>query len=578
MDSPTTAPRIAYFSMEIAIDPGVPTYSGGLGILAGDTLRAAADLGVPMVAVSLLYRKGYFLQRVDAKGNQTSEPYDWDPAQSLELLPTTCLVEIRGRTVRFQAWRYLVEGLSGHAIPAYFLDTDLPENDARDRTLTDALYGGDQAYRLAQETLLGIGGVALLRELGHDGIEAYHLNEGHAALLTLALLEERLGGRAIASAGDDDLAAVRERCVFTIHTPVPAGHDSFRLSLAEEILGSEQAAALKTLPRQAGGRFDMTLLAMHLSRSVNAVSLRHRQVTAESYPNSPVVSVTNGVHAATWTAPPLARLFDRHIAGWREDNNYLRYAVMLPLDELRAAHAEAKRDLAAEIERRAGIALDPDAFTLCFARRATGYKRADLLFADPDRLKRIVRRAGPLQVLYGGKAHPNDASGADLIRRVTKAAETLKRDVRVLYLEEYDFSLARYLVSGVDLWLNNPEKPLEASGTSGMKAALNGVPSLSTVDGWWVEGWLEGLTGWAIGEGPLVPSDAKKEAASLYDKLEYVIMPMFYKRPSAYAEVMRSAIAINGSFFNAQRMVEQYVANVYRLHSSEHELDPAGSR
>ena len=230
------------------------------------------------------------------------------------------------------------------------------------------------------------------------------------------------------------------------------------------------------------------------------------------------------------------------------------------------------------MQRRAGLTLDPGAFTACFARRATGYKRADLLFSDPDRLKRIVRRAGPLQVLYGGKAHPNDESGKALIQRVCQAADSLKKDLRIIYLEEYDFALAQYLVAGVDLWLNNPEKPLEASGTSGMKAALNGVPSLSTVDGWWVEGWVEGVTGWAIGEGPLIPSDTKKEAASLYDKLEYVIMPMFYKRPAAYAEVMRSAIALNGSFFNAQRMVEQYAANVYRLTSGEHELDTAGSR
>lgn len=572
-----TNPTIAYFSMEIAVDPEVPTYSGGLGILAGDTLRAAADIGLPMTAVTLLYRSGYFRQRIDPQGNQIDEPYPWTPEAHLEPLSVRITVDIEGRPVRAGAWLYRVHGLSGHTVPAYFLDTDLPENDPRDRALTDVLYGGDQRHRLAQEALLGIGGIALLRALGYDGIETHHLNEGHAALLTLALLEERLAGRPLTSATPDDLDAVRRRCVFTVHTPVAAGHDRFPLPLAEQVLGPGIAAALDALPSRVDGEFDMTLLALNLSRSVNAVSLRHSQVSAGMYPGFEVGAVTNGVHATTWTAPPIARLFDRHIPNWRADNSYLRHAVMLPLDELQAAHAQAKRDMVAEVKRRSGVTLDPAAFTICFARRATAYKRADLLFSDPRRLKRIARRVGPLQVLFGGKAHPNDESGKALIRRVCQAAETFK-ECRIIYLEEYDFALAKYLVAGVDLWLNNPEKPLEASGTSGMKAALNGVPSLSTLDGWWIEGCVEGVTGWAIGEDPLKPSDPEKEAASLYDKLEYVIMPLFHQRTTAYAEIMRSAIALNGSFFNAQRMMEQYLVNVYRFPAGEHEMDLAGSR
>ena len=578
MDLRTPDPRIAYFSMEIAFDPAVPTYSGGLGILAGDTLRAAADLGVPMAGVSLLYRNGYFRQRIDPQGNQMDEPYPWTPEQLLELLPVNGAVQIEGHAVRFRVWRYVVRGVNGHTIPIYLLDTGVSENDPRDCALTDTLYGGDQRYRLAQEALLGIGGVALLRALGHEQVETYHMNEGHAALLTLALLRERLGVRPLTAAGEDDEAAVRDRCVFTVHTPVAAGHDVFPLTLGEEVLGPDMTAALELLPSHVDGHFDMTLLALHFSRSVNAVSLRHQQVSTAMYPDYTVGAVTNGVHAATWTSAPMARLFDRRIPGWRTDNNYLRQAVMLPLDELRSAHAEAKRDMIAELQRRAGVTLDPAAFTVCFARRATGYKRADLLFSDPGRLRRIVKRAGPLHVLFGGKAHPNDESGKALIRRVWQAAEALKKDMKVIYLDEYDFALARYLVAGVDLWLNNPEKPLEASGTSGMKAALNGVPSLSTIDGWWVEGHIEGVTGWAIGDEPLAPSDARREAASLYDRLEYVIMPMFYQRPNAYAEVMRSAIAFNGSFFTAQRMMEQYLVNVYRLAPGEHQINAAGSR
>lgn len=573
MELPNSTPRVAYFSMEIALDPDIPTYSGGLGILAGDALRAAADLRVPMVAVSLLYRHGYFRQRIDAQGNQTAEPCAWSPDRHLEPLATTVSIEIERRPVRLRAWCFTVRGHSGHAVPVYLIDTGLPENDPRDHALTDTLYGGDQRYRLAQEALLGIGGVALLRALGHDRIETFHLNEGHAALLTLALLDERLGGHPLADTDEEQQAAVRDRCVFTVHTPVAAGHDVFSLKLGEDILGAERIAALERLLPCEDGRFDMTLLALRLSRSVNAVSLRHSQVSAAMYPGFTVGAVTNGVHAATWTSAPIARLFDRHIPNWRADNNHLRHAVMLPLDELRAAHIEAKRNMVTEIRRRR-VDLDPDAFTVCFARRATGYKRADLLFSDPDRLKRIARRAGSIQFIFGGKAHPNDTSGIDLIRRVCEAAGSLRQDVNIVYLEDYDFALARHLVAGADLWLNNPEKPLEASGTSGMKAALNGVPSLSTLDGWWVEGAVEGVTGWIIGEGPTAPSDAPREAASLYDKLEYVIVPMFYKRPNAYAEVMRSAIALNGSFFNAQRMVEQYLANVYRLPAGERELDP----
>lgn len=578
MDLRTPDPRIAYFSMEIAFDPAVPTYSGGLGILAGDTLRAAADLGVPMVAVSLLYRNGYFRQRIGRDGAQMDEPYSWTPEQLLEPLTVTASLEINGRTVRFRAWRYLVRGQAGHVVPVYLIDTGLPENDPRDCALTDTLYGGDQRYRLAQEALLGIGGIALLRALGHEQIKTYHMNEGHAALLTLALLRNGLAGRPLTAAGEDEQAAVRDRCVFTVHTPVAAGHDVFPLALAEEVLGPDIAAALELLPSHVDGQFDMTLLALHLSRSVNAVSMRHQQVSAEMYPDYTVGAVTNGVHATTWTSPPVAQIFDRRIPNWRADNTYLRSAVLLDPDDLLAAHADAKRDMIAEVRRRTAVALDPATFTICFARRATGYKRADLLFSDPGRLKRIAKRVGPLQVLFGGKAHPNDESGKALIRRVCQAAQALKNDLKVLYLEEYDFGLAKHLVAGVDLWLNNPEKPLEASGTSGMKAALNGVPSLSTIDGWWVEGHVEGVTGWAIGEDALTASDARKEAASLYDKLEYVIMPMFYQRPNAYAEVMRSAIALNGSFFTAQRMMEQYLVNVYKMPSGERALDVAGPR
>ena len=555
---------IAYFSMEIGLDAAMPTYSGGLGVLAGDSLRAAADLGLPMVGVSLLHRKGYFRQRLDPFGRQTELPCPWDPESLLEPMPPRVVVSIEGRPVTVRAWRYRTQGVGGREVPIFFLDTSLPENDERDRALTDELYGGDGRYRLCQEVVLGIGGVAMLRALGFGDVRVFHMNEGHSGLLTLALLEEQCGERGLAAATEADIEAVRQRCVFTIHTPVAAGHDRFPLSLVQEVLGPERTAFLTRSAYPDKETFNLTWFSITMSRTVNAVSFRHGQISRIMFPQQTITAITNGVHAAGWAAPPMAALFDRHLPSWRVDNRYLRHAIGIPTGEILAAHDEAKHALLAEVQRRTGVGLDHNAMTIGFARRATGYKRADLLFTDPARLRRIVSRVGPIQVIYGGKAHPKDDSGKALIERVFAAARALAPDLKVVYLEEYDMELAKLLIAGGDLWLNTPLKPLEASGTSGMKAAINGVPSLSVLDGWWVEGHVEGITGWAIGDGPDEDSDSAKEAVSLYDKLEYVILPLFYQRPTAYAEVMRSAIALNGSFFNAQRMMSQYYLSVYR--------------
>lgn len=556
---------IAYFSMEIGLEPGMPTYSGGLGVLSGDTLRAAADLGVPMAAVSILHRHGYFRQKLDAQGNQAEEVYQWSPEKYLEPLNTIESIIIEGQKVRFRAWRYIVQGIRGHDVPVYLLDTALPENNPWAQTLTDNLYGGDSRYRLCQETLLGIGGVTMLHALGHDNIQTYHMNEGHSALLALALLEQQIEGRLTPPASKDDLEAVRRKCVFTTHTPVAAGHDKFSKDLVFQVLGGERAKTLETLDCLFDGDLNMTYLGLFFSRYINGVSMRHEQVSQDMFPQYPINAITNGVHAATWASTPFRSLFDRCIPEWRRDNLYLRYAVSIPLDEIRRAHVQAKHDLLQEIERRTGTRLDPTAFTIGFARRATPYKQAGLVFSDIERLKRIAREAGPIQIVYGGKAHPRDEGGQDLIRRIFQAAFTLQSDVPVVYLEEYDMALAGLLCPGVDLWLNTPQKPREASGTSGMKAALNGVPSLSVLDGWWIEGHEEGVTGWSIGDGWEGDSDSRSEAESLYDKLEYIIIPMFYNRPQVYDRIMRSAIALNGSFFNAQRMVDQYRENAYTI-------------
>ena len=552
---------VAYFSMEIALDTAIPTYSGGLGVLAGDTLRSAADLALPLVGITLLHRKGYFEQHLDAGGNQSESAVQWNPEQVLEPVDATASVQIEGRTVHLRAWKYSVRGVTGHEIPVYLLDTQLPENDERDRRLTDSLYGGDSRYRLCQEIVLGMGGASLLRALDvHEGL--YHLNEGHSALLTLCLLEWQLDGRQPFELDESDIEEVRRRTVFTTHTPVPAGHDRFPLELVRQVLGEQHVALLEAAHCVDAGELNMTHVALRLARFVNGVAMKHREVSQGMFPNFPVDAITNGVHAMTWTSPAFQRLFDRRIPEWRTDNLYLRYAVGIPLAEIRAAHAEAKKAMIAMIAERTGATLDPKAFTIGFARRATPYKRADLVFADPTRLAEIASSVGPIQIVFGGKAHPNDAGGKDLIRRIYAASASLAGSVSVVYVENYEMDVAARIVAGVDLWLNNPMKPLEASGTSGMKAALNGVPSLSVLDGWWIEGHVEGVTGWSIG-GLDPEGDQSKDAMEIYLKLERVILPLYYGLPFAYAEVMRSAIALNGSFFNTQRMVEQYVRNAY---------------
>jgi glycogen phosphorylase len=558
-----TTDTIAYFSMEIGLDSAIPTYSGGLGVLAGDTLRAAADLGLPMMAVTLLHRKGYFRQHLDAAGNQRESPVAWVPEEVLEPMSSHVSISIEGRPVQVCAWRHVVRGVFGHVVPVYFLDTDIEDNSPWDRTLTDHLYGGDSHYRLCQEVVLGLGGVLLLRALGYERLQPYHMNEGHAALLTLALLKEQSGDGGWYAVTDEDVEAVRQRCVFTTHTPVPAGHDRFSLELVQRVLGREWATFLVKANCCPHNMLDMTYLALYFSRYVNGVAMRHRDVSRGMFPRYSIDAITNGVHAVTWTAMPFRNLYDHHIPNWRHDNFYLRYAVKIPLYAIQYAHAQAKRDLLDLVQYRTGMRLDEALFTIGFARRAAAYKRADLLFSDLERLAHITRHVGPLQVIYSGKAHPQDTAGKALIRRIFSAAAGVGSAVRVVYLENYDMALARDICAGVDLWLNTPERPQEASGTSGMKAALNGVPSLSVLDGWWLEGHQEGVTGWAIGDGQESADDLSQEVASLYDKLEHVILPLFYKQPTEFAKVMRSAIAFNGSFFNTQRMVFQYLRNAY---------------
>jgi starch phosphorylase len=567
LDAPKNGETIAYFSMEIGLEEGIPTYSGGLGMLAGDTIRSAADLELPMVAVSLLHRKGYFRQRLAADGTQTEEPFNWSPADRLRELPARASVEIERRKVWMRAWRYEVKGVSNHLVPVYLLDTDLNENADGDRRLTDHLYGGDARYRLCQEVILGIGGVRMLRALGYKNIRRFHMNEGHASLLTVELANEFAVKTGTHDISREVVAQVKPLCVFTTHTPVAAGHDKFPLRLLAHIItGYGRDFDKRAIDFCLNGELNTTYLALDNSRFINGVAKKHGEVSQHMFAQYKIDSITNGVHAFTWAAPPLRELFDRHISSWRLDNASLRYALGIQKLEVWDAHRRAKQALLGCVNQQTGVGMDLNTFTVGFARRATAYKRADLLFWNLERLVSIQDKGLQFQVIYGGKAHPHDQLGKELIRKIFEVKDKLKDKIKIVYLEEYDMALARLMTAGVDVWLNTPLAPMEASGTSGMKAAVNGVPSFSVLDGWWIEGCIEGVTGWSIGGNQTVAEsddDRASDAQSLYDKLENVILPMFYSDRDRYIEIMRHAIALNASFFNTERMVDQYVRKAY---------------
>jgi len=556
--------KVAYFSMEIGLDARMPTYSGGLGVLAGDTIRSAADLNIPLIAVTLLHRRGYFYQRLDANGWQSEEPVEWIVEDFLTEEPQRSQVRIEGRTVNVRAWRYDVKGVGGFTVPVYFLDTRLPENSDWDRSLTDFLYGGDQHYRLCQEAILGIGGVRMLRALGYESIERFHMNEGHASLLTLELAYEE-AKRGTEKVTRECIEAVRKKCIFTTHTPVPAGHDQFPRDMVIRVVGVPEelfdvsdpaVTALRNHVVTGQNLVNMTHLALDFSHYVNGVAKKHGEVSRLMFGGYSIDSITNGVHAATWTADAFERLYDRYIPGWRQDNFNLRYAMSIPHEAIWQSHTEAKKKLVDYVNQETNSGMDVNLPTIGFGRRAATYKRADLLFSDLARLKSIASTAGPFQIIYAGKAHPKDKEGKEVIQRIIRTKESLKEHIKVAYLENYDMRVGKMMTSGVDVWLNTPQPPMEASGTSGMKAALNGVPSLSILDGWWIEGHIEGVTGWSI-------ADHGMDVSSLYGKLEHVIIPMLYHDRHAFVDIMRHAIALNGSFFNTQRMMQQYVVNAY---------------
>lgn len=562
LDKFIRTPRIAYFSMEIALENDIPTYSGGLGALAGDTMRSATDLGLPLVAVSLVSRAGYFRQEIDSSGRQIEHLALWDPAQRTQPLEAKIVVNIEGREVWVGGWLYVIKGHMGGATPVILLDTDLSENHPEDRMITHYLYGGDEAYRLKQEIVLGIGGTRMLYALGFT-VRQYHMNEGHSALLAVELMRRYTyppnGGRP----GEPryDLLRVRELCNFTTHTPVEAGHDQFSYDLVGRLLGD--FADLDELKALAGAeRLNMTRLALNLSEFVNGVAKRHAEVSRQMYPGYRVHAITNGVHPYTWTCESFRRLYDAYLPGWCHEPELLtRTDSAIPDAALWEAHVQAKQQLIDKVRSSTGLILHPKVPILGFARRMTAYKRPDLLFTDLERLKEIARERS-FQVVISGKAHPRDEAGKRLIESIHSHIRTLAGVVPIAYLPDYDMETARLMVSGADVWLNTPLPPLEASGTSGMKAALNGVPQLSVLDGWWIEGCIEGVTGWAIGSS----GETGDDAHSLYQKLEQVVLPLYYGYSgdrAAWIAVMKGAICKNASYFNSHRMIRRYATEAY---------------
>ncbi len=552
---------VAYFSMEIGFKNDIPTYSGGLGILAGDTVKSLADLGVDSVAITLLSEKGYFYQSFNEDNFQIENDYNWDVSSHLKKLDVQVKVNIAGTDVLVNVWEYSLKGIKDHVVKILFLDTNVEGNPEEFRTLTSHLYGGDNLYRLRQEMILGLGGVKVLRALSLYP-KKYHMNEGHAAFLIRELYDELSN----LPSHSDKHSLIRTLCSFTTHTPVAAGHDAFDKQMLLSQFSNNFPEELLSLSLE-NDKFSMTRLALNFSSYVNAVARKHQEVSKRMFPEFPIDYITNGVHARTWVNKHHASLFDKYVVDWRTNPMELRNALKIPVEELSLAHKKAKQELIDYINTTTNAGFEYDVFTIGFARRATAYKRANLLFQNIDRLKHISSSVGKIQIVFAGKAHPRDSQGKEIIKHIRELSSSLGPEIKLVFLDNYNMFLGQLMTSGVDVWLNTPKRPLEASGTSGMKAAVNGVPSLSVPDGWWIEGLIEGKTGWGIGSefvtGLSDEEVDKLDANLLYEKLESVIIPLFYKNPYGFANIMRYAIAINGSYFNTHRMVKQYLVRAY---------------
>ena len=543
--------------MEIALKSDIPTYSGGLGILAGDLIKSAADLEIPMVAVALTYSGGYFYQFIDREGLQQEKALRWEFTDEFARTNQTAVIEVYGKPLKVQCWTYDVVGKTGHHIPLYLLETNVESNEEWMKNLTHILYDSIRPeIRLIQEMILGMGGVRILDLHGMNNLECYHLNEGHAAFVTLELLKKF----------DGNPQRVRDRCLFTTHTPVPTGFDIFSYALANDVFRDQLPENIKEFAGNDG--LNMAHLAASLSGYINAVSRKHQEISANLFPGKKINYITNGINTDRWISPYLRELYDKTFPGWDQRPDLLKNIFQLNSVALWAAHQKAKIDLLDYEKSHSYVLLDSKHLTIGFARRITEYKRPTLIFSDLDRLGRMAK--DKVQFIFAGKTHPRDDWGKELIKNIYNASEYLWKNykVRVAFLENYDMDLGKMMVSGVDLWLNTPRCTFEASGTSGMKAALNGVPHLSTWDGWWIEGMeLDPNAGWAFGpksEGTECPADEPSEINALYEVLEKEIIPMYYDRRNEWIERMKCSIKL-ASYFNTHRMIKEYATQAWQL-------------
>ncbi|MGD0477961.1 MAG: alpha-glucan family phosphorylase [Nitrososphaerales archaeon] len=548
--------KIAVFVMEVGIDDQIPTYSGGLGVLAGDLAFSFSDFGLPATFITLLSRNGYASQRLDRERGQLDAPHPWDYARILSPTDARANVEVGGTVQRVGVWEYKIRGKAETSV--LFLDTDFPENDKKVRDATERLYEGEIWQRMLQDIILGIGGYRILKALGRN-VDVYHLNESHAAFATIELLRD---------AGSPE--AARRRCAFTTHTPIAAGNDVFPLAMVEEALS--KYPWVDWTKESVDGSINLSRLAAKYSGVTNAVSLKHKYVAGSVLGFDNISYVTNGVYHKRWVHDELKRVYDRHLPGWQDSPSLLVRALGIPSVELAEARKAVKRTLVTMVNERTGLHFDEGALTISVAKRITSYKRNNMILSDPERLERIAGEKGGIQVIIAGKAHPRDDVAKSMLADAIHEADQLNRGsqkVKIAILENYGIEMAKLLVAGSDVWLNNPRRPLEACGTSGIKAAINGVLNFSVYDGWWLEGGIEGVNGWGIGRrlewNDLSASIDGEDAGDMFRKLTDEIVPTYYNDRARWWNMSRMSIATVGPLFNSYRMVGDYVTKVYSL-------------
>ncbi len=534
---------VAYFSAEIGLWSDLHTYSGGLGVLAGDHVKSAADGGVNLVAVTLLYREGYGRQHLDSKGNQSETYPEIDPSEHLTDTGIELALPLDDTTLNARVWVTQVAGISGHVVPVYFIDTRHDLNKPEHAALGNRLYGGDDSTRLRQEYLLGVGGIRILKALGEWPLKGLHLNEGHCTFAAIEMLSQGW-----------TLAELSRKTLFTTHTPVPAGHDRFSWQDVDAVVGNLLPENVRSFDG-CEESCSMSHLAIALAGQVNAVSNLNAWVASTMFEGTHIEPITNGVHHLTWTTPPMKEIFDEHLHGWRNDPAILSHAGKIPDSALISARQQARAVLRDLVNASTGVELHEDRLTIGFARRFATYKRANLVFSDLERLRKIG--AGKIQFVFAGKAHSRDEGGKQLIRDIFAGAEQISDEIPVAFLEDYSMATGLAITGGVDIWLNNPVRPMEASGTSGMKAAMNGVPNFSILDGWWPEACEHGVNGWAIGKAE-DDRDDQRDVDSLYSVLENEVLQAWSVGEERWAHLMRAAIATSARFTGA-RMISDYV-------------------